>query len=756
MSVPQSLSPLTAVSVRPAVAAELERWDELVRRFLNHRVTHLRAWIESLAASGCGRPLYLVAEKDGDVAGVLPGLVSSLAGVKIFGSPREGWQTVSMGPAFDPERISGDALMEAAARWLEQQHGVRHIEVMSTALSPEAMGRAGFSADVVPTFRAPLFPADASQALKNLKDSARRNIKRAQKLGLTVRFETDERFVDEHYEQLREVYLRGGFTMPFSKRRILECFRHMQRAGSLMAPAVYLADGTTCVATGMFFVEGRELTLWMWATRPHYRWYRPTELMTWTVMQRAMAQGCDTMDFMGRGDFKKVFGAELDETKYRFLRSRARWLGAARRVAGTGYRLQQQLRGRAAVAARELRERGGKVAPAVVMGDHDLVRALGLAGIPSVVVAQPGSAALFSRSTQGALPWVDAWDQPDAMIDTLVAYGLRQPEPPVLFFQDDRSLLLVSRHREKLRQAFRFAIADADLVEALVDKARFQQLAAKHKLPVPPARAAEPASEPVPADLRYPVIVKPITRRNAVWNPAAGDGKAMRAASAAELAALWPKLAEARLSVLLQTCIEGPESSIESYHVYIDDKGQVAAEFTGKKIRTWPVAYGDTSALEITRAADVAELGRAVCAALKLRGTAKLDFKRASDGALYLLEINPRCTLWMHPAAAAGVNIPALIYGELTGRSRTTLSPVKAGTRWVKPWTDHAAARAEGTTLAQWVPWMFGCETKSAFALRDPWPMVGAVLWRRFRRRAQAAPAPDGRQHLIPNPVAQR
>lgn len=749
------LAPLAAVSVRPAVPAELDGWDTLVRRFPNCRVTHTRAWIESLAASGCGHPLYLVIEKDGEVAGCLPGLTGTVGGVKIFGSPREGWQTISLGPVFDPARIAGEDLMEAAARWLENVHGVRHIEVISTALDAGAMARAGFEGAVVPTFRAPLFPGDEAQGFRQLKDSARRNVRRAERLGLTVRFETDERFVDEHYAQLREVYLRGGFSIPFAKRRVLECFRAMRDSGRLLAAAVYLPDGATCVATGMFFVEGRELTLWMWATRPHYRWYRPTELMTWSVMRRAMALGCDTMDFMGRGDFKKVFGAELDERKHRFLRSRAKWLGVARRVAGTGYRLQQQLRGRVAIAARRLRERRGQVAPAVVMGDHDLVRALGLAGIPSVVVAPPGSAARYSRSAVGALPWVDSWDQPETMIDTLVAHGLRQSEPPVLFFQDDRSLLLVSRHRERLRQAFRFAIADAALVEALVDKSRFQQLAAQYRLPVPPARSADPAGEPVPEALQYPLIVKPITRRNAVWNPAVGDGKAMRAESAADLAALWPKLAEARVSVMLQACIEGPESRIESYHVYLDDKGQVRAEFTGRKIRTWPVRYGDTSALEITSAADVAELGRAVCARLKLTGTAKLDFKRAADGTLYLLEINPRCTLWMHPGARAGVNIPALIYGELMGRPRTTLSPARAGTRWVKPWTDVAAARAEGTSLALWVPWMFGCESKSAFALDDPWPMVGAVLWRRYGRRNQSAPAPE-RQHLIPNPVAPR
>src|SRR5439155_1415296 len=133
---------------------------------------------------------------------------------------------------------------------------------------------AGFEGAVVPTFRAPLTPGDEQKTFKAMKDSARRNVKRAQRLGLVVKAETDESFVDEHYAQLRDVYLRGGHLIPFSKRRVLECFRHLKGAGKLIALSVYLPGGTVNIATGMFFVENGELSLWMWAHKEHYRWYR--------------------------------------------------------------------------------------------------------------------------------------------------------------------------------------------------------------------------------------------------------------------------------------------------------------------------------------------------------------------------------------------------------------------------------------------------------------------------------------------------
>ena len=63
-------------------------------------------------------------------------------------------------------------------------------------------------------------------------------------------------------------------------------------------------------------------------------------------MKKAMEMGCETFDFMGRGDFKAKFGAELDNTKQRWTWSRYQWLAATRTVASRGYKWQQSVRGR--------------------------------------------------------------------------------------------------------------------------------------------------------------------------------------------------------------------------------------------------------------------------------------------------------------------------------------------------------------------------------------------------------------------------
>src|ERR1043166_8878444 len=226
------MEPGAGVSVREALPADLERGDDLVRCFPNHRVVHTRAWIESLEAAGWGRPLYLLFEKDGEVVGCLPGLLASVAGLRLFGSPLAGWQTVSMGPAFDPARLSTADLLGALLPILEGPHRVSYMELLHHELDPEVMRAFGFRGQPVFTYRAPLFPGN-------------------ERLGLVARFEEDEAFVTEHYKQLREVYVRGGQVIPFSERRMQECFRRMKAAGNLVAAAVYLPGGRDSIATGI-------------------------------------------------------------------------------------------------------------------------------------------------------------------------------------------------------------------------------------------------------------------------------------------------------------------------------------------------------------------------------------------------------------------------------------------------------------------------------------------------------------------------
>jgi hypothetical protein len=64
------------------------------------------------------------------------------------------------------------------------------------------------------------------------------------------------------------------------------------------------------------------------------------------MLRRACEDLEGLVDLMGLGDFKTKFGAELDQRKYRWVRSRYRWLTSMRDLAAKSLQWHQALRGR--------------------------------------------------------------------------------------------------------------------------------------------------------------------------------------------------------------------------------------------------------------------------------------------------------------------------------------------------------------------------------------------------------------------------
>lgn len=376
---------------------------------------------------------------------------------------------------------------------------------------------------------------------------------------------------------------------------------------------------------------------------------------------------------------------------------------------------------------------------ALVLGDIDMVRPLARAGVPCALYAMPGNVARRSRHVCERLPFVDHWGEQEAMTDLLLAFAARQPVPPVLFPQTDGDLLALSRHRERLDGPCRLLLAERDMVATLLDKAAFSTFAQRAELPVPRAVHVRHDGPSTTTGLRFPLVVKPLTRHPERWAPVAARAKALSVEDGERLDAILRDVRDREVDVLVQEAIPGPESAIESYHAYVDAGGMLVAGFTGRKIRTFPTRYGHSTALEVTDEDDVRRAGAGILERIGLRGLAKLDFKRGPDGTLHLLEINPRATLWLNPGAVAGVNLAALVYADLAGEPRPPVGRVRAGVRWCQPTEDVRAARAEGLSMVRWLGFLASCETRSALAWDDPWPFLrGTVLpavGRRLLRR---------------------
>lgn len=385
---------------------------------------------------------------------------------------------------------------------------------------------------------------------------------------------------------------------------------------------------------------------------------------------------------------------------------------------------------------------------ALVIGDISLVRALGRSGLPVMLASsEPRPPAASSRYCAGVLSTPSFVDEPEAAVHAIVAWASEQQVRPVIFPQGDHDLLALSRQRDLVTRQAHLVLARAELVEDLVDKLRFAALASHLGLPVPPTvtlRRDQRLDEHLARWSHFPCVLKPATRSR--WDGSAlqmhdeGTPKALRVETRQELERIAPLVRAHETDCVLQAAIEGGEQQILSYHAYVRSNGELAAELTGRKVRTVPRTYGFSTCLDVVHEPEVIEVGRDVLRTLGLTGVMKMDFKRdVRDGRLYLLEVNPRFNLWHHPAAVAGVNIPALVYDDCVhpGSSRPP-QRLPRPVRWLGARGDLRALpeyrRAGELTIGGWLRDLVTADVNEDLFLRDPLPGLLELASRAKRR----------------------
>ena len=333
------------ICFREASPIEMEHWDELVMQFPNYQIFHMFGWVKSIEAFSGARALFLIGEQNQKIVACCPGLLYWFAGMRFFGSPREGWQTECMGPAFNPEDVTTTNLISSFLRFLHRVYRVIYIEISSRTLNQSEMRQLGFWEEPIPTLRTHFSAGGAGQMYKELDGKTRNQLRKSIKLGLVAKIGQADDFVNIFYMQLEEVFKRRKVALPFSRERVAVICKYLNNPVHLLPISVFLPDTNECIASGIFLTANHEAYLWGWAHRQEYGSYCPIELLTWTAMEIAMQRGCTSLDFGGLGKAKTKYNSVLDNDNKRWMISSIPGLIQSRFATRQAYRWQQKIRG---------------------------------------------------------------------------------------------------------------------------------------------------------------------------------------------------------------------------------------------------------------------------------------------------------------------------------------------------------------------------------------------------------------------------
>lgn len=382
-------------------------------------------------------------------------------------------------------------------------------------------------------------------------------------------------------------------------------------------------------------------------------------------------------------------------------------------------------------------------------------RVLAGRGVPVVgVVRDPRHPCARTRACERVVVGDTASDALVGVLQTLGAgFGARA----VLVPCTDMSVLVASRCRDALAAAYHVLLPPADVVELLLDKARFATFAATAGLPIPPTfvlRGRDDALHAA-ATLRYPAVLKPAVKTPA-WERRT-TAKVYQAADAAELLALYDRCAAWADTLVAQEFIAGEDTDQYTCNAYFGRGGAPLVTFTTRKLRQWPVTGGQACLSVEADDAAVRDATFRVFGAAGHRGLAYLEMKRdVRTGAYLIIEPNVgRPTGRSACAEAAGVELLYTMYCDAVGLPLPERR-VQAfrGVKWVYLRRDLQAAlhhwRRGDLTLGAWLRSLRGPKVEALWSWRDPVPFWAdlahaarvALAGRRPRRDAAPTPAP--------------
>jgi predicted ATP-grasp superfamily ATP-dependent carboligase len=381
--------------------------------------------------------------------------------------------------------------------------------------------------------------------------------------------------------------------------------------------------------------------------------------------------------------------------------------------------------------------------PAVVLGldrtGLSIVRALGRLGVPVTGIAwadfEYGPRSRYLRR-------LTVVDRNHGNRDAEVLEAIRQAaadERVVVFADSDASVDFILRHWHAVREVADVPLPDEPkLVEALREKDRLPAEAAKAGVEAPATVLAESDEAIRGAELRPPLLVKPVRGKGFEL---AFNRKAFVAQDVEEAVRDARMARERGFGTIVQELVPDAEERILSVFSYVGRSGEPLLTVTGRKLRQFPVRFGSSTVFEVRPEPRAREVGLRLLQGVGYRGFAHVELAHdVRDDSLKLIEVNTRAPIWASVATRGEPNIVRTAYEDLCGIVQPAGLVRDDGGVWVDLARDltQAISRRDLRPREFVRPYLRRGKVRAIFAPDDPLPTVQWFFWAAGRATAIA------------------
>jgi len=287
------------------------RWDEYVMAHPAGTFFHQWKWREIISSSFGYEPLYLCAEEEGEIQGILP---LFFARSLIFGRSLVAIPLAVYGGVLSTTAFAEDALLQKAIA-LGKECRAKYLELRGNPYSRDEslreaanIGVSTKQKDLYVTFMGEIDPIDDVN-LSRIPRKQRRMVRQGEKHGL--RFVLDKSRMREFY-QIYAASVRNLGTPVFG-------YPYFEKVVEALGDQceVFLVDfqGKAVAGVLVFFYKDQVLPYYGGALK-EYSHLAPSDFMYWELMRYGAAQGFKIFDFgrskkgTGSFNFKRHWGFE--------------------------------------------------------------------------------------------------------------------------------------------------------------------------------------------------------------------------------------------------------------------------------------------------------------------------------------------------------------------------------------------------------------------------------------------------------------
>jgi D-aspartate ligase len=376
--------------------------------------------------------------------------------------------------------------------------------------------------------------------------------------------------------------------------------------------------------------------------------------------------------------------------------------------------------------------------PAVVLVSHHhvgigIARSLGRLGVDVYGIdSDRFSPMFFSRYCRGRFIWDLNHAPVEESLDFLDQVARKIGRRALLIPTSDVGAMLVDEHAQRLSANYIFPARDAGLGRLLCNKREMYFLARKWNVDAPETAFPKSREDVIEylKTARFPILLKPIY--NLV--PGVKPWRMRIVSSERELLSHYEAVEDPAVpNVMLQEYIPGGDEMTWTFNGYFDRHGNCPVVFTGRKLRNFPVYFGQASLALCMKNDYVEQTTLRFMKNIGYRGPLDLGYRYdARDGRYKINDVNPRLgAMFRLFVGDNGMDVVRALYQDMTGQP-VIAARAPEGRKWIVEDVDLLSSvrywRDGRLTLRQWLSSYRGVRELTFLAADDPLPFAGACL----------------------------